>query len=128
MFSSIEKVNKSRLVYRAKRLTKSSKAIPTRQHFQRHGNGKAFRRFLSTDSSTSFQEYNSLLKLFSKCHQCIDARRFRALFTQPISQAIEYYLQMKRNNAELNGPVRRALSAPTLANLTCPFFVFSWFS
>ncbi|CAF1331847.1 unnamed protein product [Adineta steineri] len=55
---------------------------------------------------TSAIEYNCLLKLFSKCHQCIELRRFRLLFTRPIRQAIQYLLQMKktthRSNEQLN--------------------------
>jgi hypothetical protein len=54
------------------------------------------------NSDDTAREYNGLLKLFAKCHQCIEARRFRLLFTRPIRQAIQYYLQMKKNNTEPN--------------------------
>lgn len=44
------------------------------------------------------QEYHCLLDVFSKCHQCINARRFRLLFTRPIRQSIRFYLEQKSNS------------------------------
>ena len=43
-------------------------------------------------------EYNSLLKLFSKCKQCINANRFRTIFSRPIRQAIQYFKTQKSSN------------------------------
>lgn len=60
--------------------------------------------------TTFMQEYNCLLKIFAKCHQCIEARRFRLLFVRPIRQAIQYYLQMKKNNTEADESVNNPVS------------------
>ncbi|UJR14109.1 hypothetical protein I4U23_001105 [Adineta vaga] len=60
----------------------------------------------SNSTKTTTMEYNSLLKLFSKCHQCIEAHHFRLLFTASIRQAIQYLLQTKKtsdgSNEDLN--------------------------
>ncbi|CAF1161817.1 unnamed protein product [Adineta ricciae] len=47
-------------------------------------------------TQTTTMEYNCLLKLFSKCHQCINAERFRLLFTPSIRQAIQHLHQTKK--------------------------------
>ncbi|CAF1262893.1 unnamed protein product [Rotaria sordida] len=56
----------------------------------------------SKATTTTAMEYNCLLKLFSKCYQCIEAHRFRSLFTRPIRQAIKYLLEAKKTNNESN--------------------------
>ncbi|CAF1334234.1 unnamed protein product [Rotaria sp. Silwood1] len=56
----------------------------------------------SKSTTTTAMEYICLLKLFSKCYQCIEARRFRLLFTRPIRQAIKYLLEAKKSNDESN--------------------------
>jgi hypothetical protein len=57
--------------------------------------------FLNQSNGTA-TEYNCLLKLFVKCHQFIEARHFRLLFTRSIRQAIQFYHQMKTKNSESN--------------------------
>ncbi|CAF2555925.1 unnamed protein product [Rotaria sp. Silwood2] len=54
----------------------------------------------SKSTTTTAMEYNCLLKLFSKCYQCIEGRHFRLLFTRSIRQAIKYFLDAKKHKDE----------------------------
>lgn len=50
-----------------------------------------------TKSTGTINEYHSLLELFSKCHQCINAPRFRSVFTRAIRQSIRFHREQKTN-------------------------------
>ncbi|CAM4859019.1 unnamed protein product [Rotaria socialis] len=56
----------------------------------------------ATPTTTTAMEYNALLKLFSKCYQCIELGRFRVLFTRSIRQVIKYFLETKNANSGSN--------------------------